>query len=74
MTTLTGSVRSDDVGFIGRAIADALSRAGHVVYAQSRSADKANEFARAELVPFIYEPGQQTEKLASLAKDLDVGT
>ena len=25
-------------------------------------------------MPFIYEPGQQTEKLASLAKDLDVGT
>lgn len=57
-------------GFIGFPAAQALARAGHIVYGQTRSAQKAKQLAAEEIIPVIAEP--VSPKWLSLVPTLDV--
>ncbi|KDQ51278.1 hypothetical protein JAAARDRAFT_62670 [Jaapia argillacea MUCL 33604] len=58
-------------GFIGLPVAQALVRAGHVVYGVTRSEAKAKQLAAEEIIPIVAEAGQ-TEKWVQFASGLDV--
>ncbi|OBZ68780.1 hypothetical protein A0H81_11340 [Grifola frondosa] len=42
-------------GFIGLPVAQAFVRAGHIVYGQTRSAEKAKQLAAEEIIPVVAE-------------------
>lgn len=62
-------------GFIGRPVADAFVRAGHIVYGQTRSTETARELAKDEIIPVVCDP--MTEEggaiWAKVAGQADVG-
>lgn len=57
-------------GFIGFPAAQALTRAGHIVYGQTRSAQKAKQLAAEEIIPIMAEP--VSPKWLNLVPTLDV--
>ncbi|ORY30343.1 hypothetical protein BCR39DRAFT_466725, partial [Naematelia encephala] len=61
-------------GFIGHPIALAFSRAGHIVYAQTRSASTAKQLAKEELIPVVGDPTSQEgqEEWLKVAESVDV--
>ncbi|KAI0698499.1 NAD(P)-binding protein [Cytidiella melzeri] len=44
-------------GFIGFPVSQALLRAGHTVFGQTRSQDRANKLAANEIIPVVAKPG-----------------
>ena len=62
-------------GFIGRPVADAFVRAGHIVYGQTRSAETARELAKDEIVPVVCDPMNEEGGAiwAKVAGQADVG-
>lgn len=62
-------------GFIGHPAALALSRAGHIVYGQTRSETSGTLLAKDEIVPLIFDPTTEEglDKFVETAKDVDVG-
>ncbi|KIY53183.1 NAD(P)-binding protein [Fistulina hepatica ATCC 64428] len=57
-------------GFIGFPVAQALARAGHVVYGQTRSESQAKKLSAEEITPIICEP--HSDSWSHLATTLDV--
>lgn len=50
-------VRVVDIpGFIGKPVADAFVRAGHIVYGQTRSKDTGRDLAKDEIIPVVCDP------------------
>ena len=62
-------------GFIGRPVADAFVRAGHIVYGQTRSAETARELAKDEILPVVCDPmtAEGGAIWAKVAGQADVG-
>lgn len=63
-------------GAIGYPTAQAFSRAGHIVYGQSRSQQTADvKFAAEEILPVVCDPHTDHGKeiWAKVASDVDVG-
>lgn len=59
-------------GFIGHEVAQAFVRAGHIVYAQTRSKSNETRFLQNEMVPVIADPAQPAEWAHAL-DEVDVG-
>jgi len=57
-------------GFIGFPVSQALLRAGHIVYGQTRSQDKAKQLAAEEIIPVVGEP-TDVATWESLVESLD---
>jgi len=57
-------------GFIGFPVAQALVRAGHIVYGQSRSNSKSRKLAEEEIIPIISDP-TNTDSWKSLLATVD---
>ncbi|PIL35612.1 hypothetical protein GSI_02340 [Ganoderma sinense ZZ0214-1] len=57
-------------GFIGLPVAQAFVRAGHIVYGQTRSEDKAKQLAAQEIIPIVCGP-TDVNKYMSLIPTLD---
>jgi len=57
-------------GFIGFPIAQALTRAGHIVYGLTRSEAKAKQFAAEEIIPVVGQP--ESDSWHSLISTADV--
>ncbi|KAG7444423.1 NAD(P)-binding protein [Guyanagaster necrorhizus] len=57
-------------GFIGFPAAQALARAGHIVYGQTRSAQKAKQLSAEEIIPIVAEP--VSPKWLNIVPTLDV--
>ncbi|THU97489.1 NAD(P)-binding protein [Dendrothele bispora CBS 962.96] len=57
-------------GFIGFSVCQALSRAGYVVYGQTRSSDKVQTLAAEEIIPVVCDP--DSDKWHHLVPTLDV--
>ncbi|OBZ68989.1 hypothetical protein A0H81_11334 [Grifola frondosa] len=54
-------------GFIGLPVAQAFVRAGHIVYGQTRSAEKAKLFAAEEIIPVVAETENTAAYLSLIA-------
>ncbi|THU97488.1 NAD(P)-binding protein [Dendrothele bispora CBS 962.96] len=48
-------------GFIGFPVCQALCRAGHIVYGQTRSSDKAKKLAAEEIIPIVYDLDSESD-------------
>ncbi|KAK7442003.1 hypothetical protein VKT23_016281 [Stygiomarasmius scandens] len=57
-------------GFIGLPVCQALSRAGYIVYGQTRSSDKAKALAADEIIPIVCD--SESDKWHHLVPTLDV--
>jgi hypothetical protein len=62
-------------GFIGNPVAQAFSRAGHIVYGTTRSSSTAASLDKEEIISVVLDPttAEGKEQLAKLAKKVDVG-
>jgi nucleoside-diphosphate-sugar epimerase len=63
------------IGFIGLPTAQALVRAGHIVYGQTRSDKSKTDLVKEEIVPIVLDPGtdEGIKAFVEVAKDVDLG-
>ena len=63
------------IGFIGLPTALAFSRAGHIVYGQTRSSSSTAELAKDEIIPVVFDPStsEGIKAFVELAKSVDTG-
>lgn len=60
-------------GFVGSAVASAFTRAGHIVYGQTRSHATGDSMAAQEIFPVVCDPFSDPETWAKIVRNVDVG-